>query len=178
MEDPYKILGIERNASSSDIKKAYRKLAIKHHPDKGGDAEKFKQVSGAYDILSNKQKKMNYDKFGSMDSVSMDFDPMEIFNQFNTMFNKSGFLDPTNITTHQFSGFSNHSGFSNNTDLFNGLLGNMGNFNMGNFNMGNGNMSSFSQTTVIKNGKKITTTNQNGEIIITEEILGGHDKLR
>lgn len=172
MEDPYKILGIERSASELDIKKAYRKLAIKHHPDKGGDAEKFKQISGAYDILSNKQKKMNYDKFGSMDSVSMDFDPMEIFNQFNTMFNKSGFLDPTNLTTHQFSGFSNH------TDLFDGLLGNMGNFNMSNFNMGNGNVSSFSQTTVIKNGKKITTTNQNGVIIIKEEILGGHDRLK
>ena len=44
MSDYYDILGVAKNASEQDIKKAYRKLAIKHHPDKGGDPEKFKQI--------------------------------------------------------------------------------------------------------------------------------------
>ena len=63
--DPYSILGLDRNASPEDIKKAYRKLAVKHHPDKGGDQEKFKEISAAYEILSDEQKKANYDQFGN-----------------------------------------------------------------------------------------------------------------
>ena len=64
MPDPYEILGVERTASPEDIKKAYRKLAVKHHPDKGGDQEKFKEISAAYEILSDAEKKNNYDQFG------------------------------------------------------------------------------------------------------------------
>lgn len=65
MSDPYQVLGLDRDASPEDIRKAYRKLAVQHHPDKGGDAEKFKQVSSAYEILSDEQKKANYDQFGN-----------------------------------------------------------------------------------------------------------------
>jgi molecular chaperone DnaJ len=64
-EDYYKILGIDKSASKAEIKKAYRNLAKKHHPDKGGDAEKFKKISAAYDVLGNDQKKAQYDQFGS-----------------------------------------------------------------------------------------------------------------
>lgn len=64
MPDPYEILGVERTASPEEIKKAYRKLAVKHHPDKGGDQEKFKEISAAYEILSDAEKKNNYDQFG------------------------------------------------------------------------------------------------------------------
>ncbi|MEK7149553.1 MAG: DnaJ C-terminal domain-containing protein [Patescibacteria group bacterium] len=61
----YKILGIEKNATQDDIKKAYRKLAHKYHPDKpGGDEKKFKELSEAYQILSNPQKRNQYDQFG------------------------------------------------------------------------------------------------------------------
>lgn len=64
MADYYTILGVSKNASNEDIKKAYRKLAHQYHPDKGGDAEKFKQISEAYQVLSNQEKRAQYDKFG------------------------------------------------------------------------------------------------------------------
>lgn len=60
----YKELGIEKNASESEIKKAYRKLAVKHHPDKGGDVEKFKSISAAYEVLSDAEKRKTYDQYG------------------------------------------------------------------------------------------------------------------
>ena len=50
--DYYEALGVSKDADSATIKKAYRKLASKHHPDKGGDAEKFKEIQTAYDTLS------------------------------------------------------------------------------------------------------------------------------
>ncbi len=64
-EDYYTILGVERSATKADIKRAYRKLAHKHHPDKsGGDEEKFKQVNAAYQVLSDDQKRAQYDQHG------------------------------------------------------------------------------------------------------------------
>lgn len=57
----YEILGVQKNASAADIKSAYRKLASKHHPDKGGDAEKFKEVQSAYDVLSEPITREQYD---------------------------------------------------------------------------------------------------------------------
>jgi molecular chaperone DnaJ len=65
MFDYYTILGINKNASQEDIKKAYRKLAHQHHPDKGGDEKKFKEINEAYQILSNKEKREQYDRFGT-----------------------------------------------------------------------------------------------------------------
>ncbi len=65
-KDYYNILGISRGASDDEIKKAYRKLAHKHHPDKkGGDEKKFKEINEAYQTLSDKQKRGQYDQFGS-----------------------------------------------------------------------------------------------------------------
>ncbi|KUK98235.1 MAG: Chaperone protein DnaJ [Parcubacteria bacterium 32_520] len=65
-KDYYKILGVEKNASSEDIKKAYYKLAHQYHPDKkGGDEKKFKEINEAYQVLSDKEKRSNYDRFGS-----------------------------------------------------------------------------------------------------------------
>src|SRR3989339_77892 len=64
--DYYKILGVEKNASDDDIKKAYRKLAHQHHPDKkGGDEKKFKEINEAYQTLSNREKRAQYDRFGN-----------------------------------------------------------------------------------------------------------------
>jgi len=64
MKDYYDILGVSRSASPEEIKKAFYKLAHKHHPDKGGNPEKFKEISEAYQALSNKEKRAQYDKFG------------------------------------------------------------------------------------------------------------------
>ena len=67
-QDFYDILGINKNASEAEIKKAYRKQAIKHHPDKNpGDQQaeaKFKQAAEAYEILSDPQKRAQYDQYG------------------------------------------------------------------------------------------------------------------
>jgi molecular chaperone DnaJ len=58
MDDYYQILGISPNSMGSDIKKAYRQLSLKHHPDKnGGDATLFKKINEAYQILGNEEKK-------------------------------------------------------------------------------------------------------------------------
>ena len=66
MKDYYKILGVEKNASKDDIKKAFRKLAHEHHPDKNsGNDTKFKEINEAYTVLSDDQKRQQYDTFGS-----------------------------------------------------------------------------------------------------------------
>lgn len=73
--DYYQTLGVNRNASQDEIKKAYRKLASKHHPDKGGDKQKFQEIEEAYRTLSDTQKRSEYDNpqphfggpFGGMD---------------------------------------------------------------------------------------------------------------
>lgn len=63
-KDYYNVLGIDKKASQEDIKKAFRKLAQKHHPDKGGDEAKFKEITEAYSILSDDRKRREYDAYG------------------------------------------------------------------------------------------------------------------
>lgn len=68
MEDHYKTLGVADDASEQEIKIAFRKLAHQHHPDKGGDEARFKEVNNAYQTLSDKEKRATYDqqkKYGS-----------------------------------------------------------------------------------------------------------------
>ena len=81
MKDLYKILEVDKSSSTNDIKRAYKKMAFKHHPDKGGTEEKFKEISEAYEILSNDQKRKRYD-VGGFDSVQQGDigNPMDIFN--------------------------------------------------------------------------------------------------
>lgn len=92
--DYYEILGLSKNATADEIKKAYRKLALKYHPDKGGtkeDEAKFKEVNEAYQILSDPQKKQTYDQFGhagpQMGGGSSGFD----WGQYQQGFNSQGF---------------------------------------------------------------------------------------
>jgi molecular chaperone DnaJ len=90
-EDYYNILNVTKSASPGDLKKAYRKLAIKWHPDKNkGDSaaeEQFKKISEAYDILSNPNKRAQYDQFGHSafqqpTGHNQGHDPFDIFNSF------------------------------------------------------------------------------------------------
>lgn len=63
-EDYYKTLGVSKDASADEIKKAFRKAAIEHHPDRGGDEAKFKEVNEAYEVLKDSGKRQRYDQFG------------------------------------------------------------------------------------------------------------------
>nr|XP_043632761.1 dnaJ protein homolog [Erigeron canadensis] len=84
----YEILGVPKTASQDDLKKAYRKAAIKNHPDKGGDPEKFKEVAQAYEVLSDPEKREIYDQHGEdalkegMGSGPGGHDPFDIFQSF------------------------------------------------------------------------------------------------
>jgi molecular chaperone DnaJ len=65
MANAYDTLGVPKTASAEEIKKAYRKLAREHHPDQGGDEARFKEIQGAYDLLSDPEKRQAYDAYGS-----------------------------------------------------------------------------------------------------------------
>src|SRR3954469_9212010 len=86
MRDPYEVLGVAKSASEADIKKAFRTLAKKHHPDKhAGDAaaqKKFQEISAAYDILGDKDKRAQFDA-GAIgpDGNAKGFDPRGGFRQ-------------------------------------------------------------------------------------------------
>ena len=63
--DYYEVLGVSKDASADEIKKAFRKAAVQHHPDKeGGDETKFKEINEAYEVLKDQQKRQRYDQFG------------------------------------------------------------------------------------------------------------------
>ncbi|XP_057534995.1 dnaJ protein homolog ANJ1 [Amaranthus tricolor] len=84
----YEILGVPKNASPEDLKKAYKKAAIKNHPDKGGDPEKFKELAHAYEVLSDPEKREIYDQYGEdalkegMGGGGGMHDPFDIFSSF------------------------------------------------------------------------------------------------
>ena len=82
-ENLYDILGVSKSASSDELKRAYKKLAIQHHPDKGGDEEIFKKISNAYSILSDDKKKAEYDLGGrNVNQNGRGFSAEDFFSQF------------------------------------------------------------------------------------------------
>jgi molecular chaperone DnaJ len=100
--DYYEVLGIERNASKEDIRKAYRKMAMQYHPDRNpndkGAEEKFKEAAEAYEVLNNDEKKARYDRFGH-EGVKSGFgsqgftDINDIFSHFADIFGGGSIFD-------------------------------------------------------------------------------------
>ena len=110
--DFYDVLGVAKNASDEEIKKAYRKLAHQYHPDKaGGNEEKFKEINEAYQVLSDKTKRAQYDQFGqTFNGAGGSGSGFEGFSGFDFGgFNRGGF-----------GGFSGASGWE---DVFSDIFG-------------------------------------------------------
>lgn len=126
-KDYYKILGLKKNATDAEIKKEYRKLAKKYHPDVNQNDEvasnKFKEINEAYEVLSDKEKRKQYDMFGSNYNFSGgdNFDPRNYgFSASYSGSDMSGFSDFFNMffggggtSSSSFSGFSGFDGFTN-----------------------------------------------------------------
>lgn len=85
-KDYYNVLGVNKESTESEIKKAYRKMAVKYHPDKNPDnkeaEDKFKEASEAYEVLSDKTKKSRYDRYGTADERAGGGNPNDIFERF------------------------------------------------------------------------------------------------
>ena len=128
-EDYYKILGIEKTASAEEIKKAYRKLALKWHPDKNPNnkaaEDKFKKISEAYAVLSDMQKRKDYDMYGSADQFRQGYTQEDIFRGFdlNDILRGFGFGDLGGKGTRTFRTSRGGGSFTQNdsfSDIFEG----------------------------------------------------------
>ena len=129
-EDYYKVLGVNRQASPEEIKKAYRRLAIQYHPDKNKDdkaaEEKFKQINEAYAVLSDPEKRKNYDMFGHA-GFRQQYSQEDIFKNFDigNMFSEFGFGNEDIFSRIFTGGKRSRRGYSasygNMDDLFGGF---------------------------------------------------------
>lgn len=198
MVDYYKTLGISRNSSETEVKKAYRKLALKWHPDKNPDKKeeaekKFKEISEAYEVLSDKKKREIYDKYGKEGLINGgndydfqdDFDhfhgfhfhnPRDVFKEFfggrDPFADFFGGENSGSFFTNSFPGFPSMGG-----NLFSSFGGDsrtgMSSFTSTSFGgpSGGGNFRSTSTSTKIVNGKRVVTKKivENGKETVTVE---------
>ena len=126
MKDYYNILGVDKNANQNQIKKAYKKLALKWHPDKNKDNKeqvsiKFKEISEAYSVLSDSEKRNQYDlggnNFNFKSNFDSNFDPFNLFNHFfnnnnNSFFSQRNSFFDSNFDSMFDSNFNSSSSFS------------------------------------------------------------------
>ena len=132
-EDYYQVLGVDKKASADVIKKAYRKLALKWHPDKNPNnksaEEKFKKISEAYAVLSNDEKRQQYDQFGSADQFRQQYSQEDIFRDFDLdeILRGFGFGGGRGAGRTTFrTGRRGGAGVRANDDPFAGIFGGMG----------------------------------------------------
>ncbi len=132
-EDYYQVLGVDKKASAEEIKKAYRKLAVKWHPDKNPNnkaaaEEKFKKISEAYAVLSDQEKRQNYDNFGSADQFRQQYSQEDIFRGFDLdeILRSFGFGGARGGGRTNFRTGRRGDGFQNYDDPFSGLFSNGG----------------------------------------------------
>jgi len=112
-KDYYAILGVSKDATDEEIKKAFRKLAHQYHPDKNKEAgatDKFKEINEAYQVLSDKQKRASYDRFGSAGEQFGGFDSSQ-FGDGNFQGFGGGADDLSDLLGSFFGGFGGNSGF-------------------------------------------------------------------
>ena len=163
MKNYYKILCVKNNANKQEIKRAYRKLAIKNHPDKGGSDEKFKEISEAYEILSDDNKRYKYDNNSILETYVVK-NPYDLFDE---IINKSDRIYMESKVNNIYDDSDLVDDYNN--SVFNTLVFNQS-FNS--LNVPN-NYSQSIQTmtsTIIKNGRSYTKNiiNNNGIISETE----------
>lgn len=133
-EDYYQVLGVDKKATADDIKKAYRKLAVKWHPDKNPNnkaaaEEKFKKISEAYAVLSDPKKKEQYDQFGSADQFRQQYSQEDIFRGFDLdeILRSFGFGSSRGGTRTTFrTGTRRNENYQDFEDPFAGIFGGMG----------------------------------------------------
>ena len=126
-KDYYQILGVAKGASEAELKKAYRKLAVKYHPDKNpGDKaaeDKFKEVSEAYDVLSDSKKRAQYDQFGSDYFHAGGGPGGGAGGGSASSQGGGGFRDPYDIFSQMFGGRSGGAGGGGNSEIFEQMFG-------------------------------------------------------
>jgi len=128
MKDYYDVLGVKKGATEAELKKAYRKLAMKYHPDRTKDdkaaEEKFKEVNEAYAVLSDAQKRKQYDMFGA-DGFHQRYSQEDIFRgtDFSSIFSEMGFGGGGNIFDQLFGGQRRGGGFPGGQNPFGGFGG-------------------------------------------------------
>ena len=152
--DYYEILGLEKKCSKEDIKSSYIKLAKKHHPDKGGSEAIFKKVSEAYNILSDRKKRLNYDNNYILETYDTYTNPYDIFEE---IIKKSDIIHQESMVNNYL--FEDYELEDNPDDsVFFNNLNTPDNY-------------SFMSSTVIKDGKKYTKKiiTENGVIKEYEE---------
>ncbi len=123
-KDYYAVLGLEKSAKADQIKKAYRKLALKYHPDKNPDdkaaEERFKEITEAYAVLSDPEKKKQYDQFGDA-AFHQNFSQEDIFRNadLGSIFREFGFSGrgSDDIFSHIFGGAGANQGFGSRQDF-------------------------------------------------------------
>ena len=120
----YDTLGVSKTADQKEIKKAYRKLALRMHPDKGGDEEKFKELSKAYDTLSDEKKRELYDQFGE-EGVEGGAAP-NMSSQGNPFRNGQGFSFNNAAGNSQGFSFNDAAGNIDLSDILRQMMGGMG----------------------------------------------------